>query len=167
MDAVYFRTLYDYNYWARDRILGAAAGVSKDEYTRPNGFTYGSLRGILVHTLSGEWVWRSRCQDGINPTTHLSEDGLPTLDSLARRWAEEEAKMRRFLAELAGERLRSYLDYQSFAGKPYTNTLWQVMAHLVNHGTHHRSEAAEALTMLGHSPGDTDMIEYFRGVPAG
>jgi uncharacterized damage-inducible protein DinB len=36
------------------------------------------------------------------------------------------------------------------------------MAHLVNHGTQHRSEAAAMLTEYGYSPGDIDFIIYLR-----
>ena len=35
------------------------------------------------------------------------------------------------------------------------------MAHLVNHGAQHKTEAAAILTGLGHSPGDIDLILYF------
>jgi uncharacterized damage-inducible protein DinB len=35
------------------------------------------------------------------------------------------------------------------------------MAHLVNHGTQHKTEAAAILTGFGHSPGDIDLILYF------
>jgi uncharacterized damage-inducible protein DinB len=162
LQADYFRILYRYNYWARDRLLARALFVKPEDYVRPNGFTYGSLRGILVHTLSGEWTWRQRWQEGVSPAAELSEEELPTLSALAARWESEEKFMRAFLDGLTDEKLSEELRYRKRDGTEFAHPLWQAMAHLANHGTHHRAEAAEALTMLGHSPGDIDLIQFFR-----
>jgi uncharacterized damage-inducible protein DinB len=38
--------------------------------------------------------------------------------------------------------------------------MWQLLLHVVNHGTQHRSEAAVLLTAAGLSPGDFDMVDF-------
>jgi uncharacterized damage-inducible protein DinB len=46
-------------------------------------------------------------------------------------------------------------------GERYAYPVWQMMVHLVNHGTHHRSELAEMLTQLGSPPPSLDLLVYY------
>ena len=120
---------------------------------------HGGLQGTLVHALSAEWIWRTRWE-GNSPTSLLKKEEFPTFEALRVRWSEEEKKLMAFVDTVNEERLNSTFDYTNMSGKPFTKVLWQVMAHVVNHGTQHRSEAAAMLTDLGHSPGDLDLISY-------
>ncbi len=70
--------------------------------------------------------------------------------------------MRAQLEALSDERLMGLVHYRTTKGVPYEAVLWTLLAHLVNHGTQHRSEAGIALTAYGHSPGDLDMLFFFR-----
>src|SRR6266581_6770413 len=38
--------------------------------------------------------------------------------------------------------------------------VWQLLVHVVNHGTQHRAEAAALLTAEGRSPGELDLFDY-------
>ena len=155
-------TLFDYNYWANERILQAAAKVSPAEFVAPRSFSHGGLRGILVHALSAEWVWRTRFQEQVYPTALLREADFPTFADLRARWQQEEAAMRTYVASLSDEQINGTMVYKSTNGAPYEQPLWQLLVHVLNHGTQHRSEAAALLTDLGHSPGDIDLIIYMR-----
>jgi uncharacterized damage-inducible protein DinB len=123
---------------------------------------HGSLRATLVHMLSAEWIWRSRWQ-GTSPMEDLREEDLPTLRALRERWREEERQMRAFLATLGEEDVQRVVEYTNTKGQTYAAPLWQMMGHLVNHGTQHRSEAAMLLSRLGHSPGDMDLLIFLLG----
>ena len=154
-------TLYNYNQWANAKILNAASNVTREQYLAFALFPHGGLRGTLVHAMFAEWIWRSRWE-GTSPTTRFQPEEFPTLDSLLPRWQEEEHRLMGFVEGLTDERLALPFQYRNTKGVPKETILWHSMAHVVNHGTQHRSEAAAMLTDFGCSPGDLDMI-YFLG----
>jgi len=151
--------LYKYNQWANAKILNVTAKVSQEQYLAPGSFPHGGLRGTLVHALFAEWIWRNRWE-GMSPMQWLKPEDFPTLESLFARWLDEEKQLMDFAEGLTDENLNNTFSYTNTSGKPFTKILWQAMAHLVNHGTQHRTEAAAILTDFGHSPGDIDLI-YF------
>jgi uncharacterized damage-inducible protein DinB len=155
-------TLYDYNYRATARVLNAAAQLTPDQFTAPAGLSHGSVRGALVHTLGAEMVWRLRCAEGISVAMLPVETDYPTIDILSERWHDEEQKMRAYLTSLTDEALNQTVQYKTTKGVPFENVLWNLLMHVVNHGTQFRSEAAVALTSYGHSPGDLDLLAFFR-----
>ncbi|MEW6402437.1 MAG: DinB family protein [Chloroflexota bacterium] len=153
--------LYDYNAWANARIMNAAANLTQEQFIANASFPHGGLRGTLTHALFAEWIWRRRWE-GESPTQWIHSEDFPDFQSLRARWQEEEAKLMAFVAGVTEEALGSTFDYKTTKGEPRQNILWQVMAHVVNHGTQHRSEAAALLTNYGCSPGDIDLIVYLR-----
>jgi uncharacterized damage-inducible protein DinB len=157
--------LYGYNQWSTAKILDAAAHVTAEQFVAPMPFPYNDLRGTLVHTLFAEWIWRKRWE-GTSPTRRLKPEGFPTLEPLRVRWAEEEALLLAFVDGASNESLQGKFAYRSTEGVAHERILWQTMAHLVNHGTQHKTEAAAMLTSFGHSPGDMDMIVYARELGA-
>ncbi len=161
MDVDYFRTLFDYQYWARDKLLEAVGRIAEADYFSARPMDYGSIHGTLVHIYAGDQIWYTRWH-GESPPRMLDRSDVTTLDALTRRWKEHEEQVRSFVNGLTDEEVRTrVLDYRNTEGQQLRRLLWQTMAHLINHGTNHRSEVAAAATQLGHSPGDLDMIVYF------
>jgi uncharacterized damage-inducible protein DinB len=157
----YLRTLVNYNFWANERILLAADKVSEEQFLAPARFSWGGLRGTLTHTLNAEWTWRSRWQ-GVSPNAPLRMQDFPTVAPLRVRWRAEQDAIRDFVERLTQRDLARLVKYTRISGGASAEPLWQLMVHLVNHGTQHRAEAAALLTEYGHSPGDLDFIVFVR-----
>src|SRR5439155_20675774 len=90
------RTLLDFHYWARDRVLEAAGRLTLEQFTREMGSSYKSVRDTLAHLYSVEWAWYQRWH-GTSPTAMLPFDQFPDVASLKTVWTAHEAKMRSFL----------------------------------------------------------------------
>ena len=159
MNQKYFLVLYQYNTWSSAKILEAASHISQKQFLEPVPFPHGSLRGTLVHAAFAEWVWRKRWE-GSPRNPGWKADDFPTFEALRARWSEEQSRLMDFVSNLTDESLYSHINYVSTEEHPHERMLWECMAHLINHGTQHKTEAAAILTGFGHSPGDIDLIVY-------
>ena len=149
--------LLDYSYAATGRILATAARLDPAEFVAvPPLRGAASLRDILVHMLDTERGWREDLRAGRRGTMpDLNPADFPDVAVLANAWREDEARMRAWLA--------THNDATLSGAAPNGRPLWVCLAHVANHSTQHRSEAAMILTHWGASPGDLDLTFYLRG----
>jgi uncharacterized damage-inducible protein DinB len=143
---------FAYDRWATRRVLAALDGLDEAVWIRTRVVDERGLGGILVHHLGASQRWRISLQsqgDGEGPEPE--REPLPTIEDLKDRWETEWAEVDGWLATLTD----GFLAYVH-EGVP----IWQMLVHVVNHGTQHRAEAAAILTAEGRSPGDLDLIDY-------
>lgn len=155
------RLLLEYNAWANDRILDAAARLPLELLDAPAPVSHGSLLGTMAHVVGTEWTWRARCQDGVSPTAMPSPADFPTLEDLRDRATAEAGAWRKYLAGQETDP-DGVVHYTTTKGVAHQTPLWQIVAHVVNHGTQFRAEAAVFLTEHLLSPGDLDLIAFVR-----
>jgi uncharacterized damage-inducible protein DinB len=168
MTAEEVRTLYEYNCWANQQVLAAAARIGEAAFAAGREVPHGSLRGILVHALAVEWLWRQRCLKGTSPPQYIPGESFHQVESVRVAWVEEARTMRRYLASIGDAQLQEPVCYATRRGENCDHLLWQLLVHLVNHGTQHRAEAGSCLGGLGHGPGDLDFVRWLGlGRPVG
>src|SRR5262245_43524489 len=56
------RILYDYNAWANHRQMNAASALTPEQFTKPLGSSFSSVRDTLAHICGAEWIWLERFQ---------------------------------------------------------------------------------------------------------
>jgi uncharacterized damage-inducible protein DinB len=160
MRATEVRLLFGYNDWANGRVLDAAAKIPAARLVDPAPVSHGSLLGTLAHVLAAESVWRVRSEEGVSPATLLTDADFPTVTALRGRSAAEAEAMRAFLDGLRDDDLEGLVHYTTTEGVASKMPLWQILLHVVNHGTQFRAEAAMVLSEAGHSPGNLDLMAY-------
>jgi len=154
--------LVDYNYWGRDRILDAVSPLSADQYTRDLGNSFKSIRDTLTHMYSAEWVWYTRW-NGESPTTPMPMDRFSDLPALTAAWRDLEGKMRSFIGAQDDQGLAQTMSYRLMNGQPGASPLWQMIQHVVNHGSYHRGQVTTMLRQIGAAPPkSTDLITFYR-----
>ena len=159
------KTMVDYHYWARDRMLDALEPLTPDQYTRELGSSFKSIRATVVHIYSAEWAWHSRWL-GQSPTAHLSSEPYPDVASIRRAWADLEDKLRAFVDGLGEEGVTRVLDYKLLSGASGSSPFWQMVQHVVNHASYHRGQVTTMLRQVGAQPAKPmDMIAYYRAGP--
>jgi uncharacterized damage-inducible protein DinB len=160
--------LYDYGYWANKKLFHVLSQLTPEEFTRSVAGSYGSIRNTMVHVLSAEWGWLSRC-GGLERGGRLKPDDYPTLESLIETWNKVETAVRDFLSKLKDEDLARNVEYMIDGAEGPSMALGELMQHAANHGVHHRGQVALLLRLLGYDPGNFDILVYHahkRGVTA-
>lgn len=156
------RTLLDYHYWARDRLLDALDLIAPEQFTRDLGSSFKSIRDTVAHTYAAEWAWHSRWV-GQSPTVLLPYDQFADVGSIRAAWTTLETKVRGFLEEIGEAGITRVFDYTLLSGQPGSTPLWQMMQHVVNHASYHRGQVTTMLRQIGAAPAKSmDMIAFYR-----
>jgi uncharacterized damage-inducible protein DinB len=85
---------------------------------------------------------------------------FPDLESMRSFHEQVRQELRAFLDRLGEDDTQRVLSHTMPDGTAFRMRLWQLMLHVANHGTQHRSEVAALMTAAGASPGDLDLVFY-------
>ena len=167
MAVALIRELYDYHRWANRRLFDFAAGLG-DAVTRDMGpqWSFPTLKGMFAHVYGADNVWLTRWK-GSSPGRLLGDGDFTTMADLRARWDALEAEQRAFVDALSEADLSRPVVYKNTGGTEFQVALGPLLQHVVNHATHHRSEAATMITLISGSPPDTGINTYRTAVVKG
>ena len=154
------RTHLDYTTWASGRLLEAAGKLSPEELTRDFGTADKSVVGTLAHVFAADRIWMARIE-GKPPAPFITQEDRD-LALLNREWPVLLEVWKQWAAGLNDESLGSRAAYQDLKGNAYTTPYWQIILHVVNHGTHHRGQVSGFLRAMGHVPPVLDLMAFYR-----
>jgi uncharacterized damage-inducible protein DinB len=152
-----------YTRWASSRLVEAAAALTPDELTRDFGTADKSVLGTLVHVFAADRIWMGRIQGNV-PARFIDIDKDMHLSVLQNDWPPLLDQWHAWVSGLDAEALAGNITYKDMKGNPYETAAWQIILHVVNHGTHHRGQVSGFLRAMGHKPPVLDLIAYYRSL---
>lgn len=156
MNADAFRHFYDYHFAENRKIWDRyVVQLSDEQFTQHADYSRGSVQDQILHLISCDTAWFSGLRsvdipDDINPAD------FPDRESIRAHWDKVEQMMRVYLAELRDD----MLFHTPLEGEDKDLIVWQVLLHVVNHGTDHRAQLLRQLNDLGVKTEYQDYIFY-------
>ena len=168
MSTTLIREHYDYHRWANRRLFDLAVGLGPEAVTRDMGkhWSFPTLKGMFAHVYGADRLWLARWK-GESPKRIYGDADFASMADLRGSWDALEAEQRAFVEGLGEVDLARPLEYQNTEGAQFRVALGPLLQHVVNHATHHRSEAATMITLISGSPPDTGISSYRNAVVKG
>ncbi|MFI5163078.1 MAG: DinB family protein [Sphingobacteriales bacterium] len=115
---------------------------------------------LMAHLLSAQQVWLARCKG--EPLTNVvlwpdwkAGTFADIINNNGNGWIT-------FLNNLESEDFDTLVIYKTTRGEEFDNKLSDILAHAINHGTHHRAQIGQYLKSDGTDLPFTDYIFYIR-----
>jgi uncharacterized damage-inducible protein DinB len=155
----HFSILARYNVWATQRLLDAVNLLDDATYRKDVGLFFKSIHGTLNHLLVGEHlVWYPRFAKGISPKLTLDMEAEPVRERLAQALKGGAANWQPLIESWPAERFDGKLSYTTMRGQNVSLPFAATLAHVLNHGSHHRGQITAALTALGQPCPELDLV---------
>jgi uncharacterized damage-inducible protein DinB len=158
MNANALRHFYGYHFTENRKIWDSyVTPLTYEQFTQGVNYSHGSVRDQIVHLMSVDELWFSELRSTIPP------EPFPPAHSddrevIRAHWDNVEQSMRDYLEELRDDML-----FDKPIKEPDVDRdliVWQVLLHVVNHGTDHRAQLLRLLNDLGVKTTSQDYIFY-------
>ena len=155
------QTHLHYTAWASSRLVDAATALSPQELMRDFATADHNVLGTLVHVYAADRVWLGRIE-GNPPARFIVPEQDMHLTVLQNDWPALLERWKQWGARLTEDSIQRDISYKDTKGNAFVTPVWQIVLHVVNHGTHHRGQVSGFLRAMGHIPPPLDLMVYYK-----
>jgi len=146
----HLRRLFAYDHWANREVLSGLKAA-------------GSLPArpvqLLSHILSAERLWLERIERRqatypVWPEFSIVKCEAEVID-LPRLW-------QKYLGGIQAAQLSQEVNYTNSKGESWTNSVSDILTHVIMHSAYHRGQIATDMRAAGYTPAYTDFIHGVR-----
>lgn len=147
----YYKRMMSYDAWATQQTLHSLQQAPEQSEKAVK---------LLAHILAAHRIWHARVTG--QDTRSLSVWPEASLEALEPQVEERRRGWQDVLAAMPEEGLQRIVEYTNTKGAAYSNTVADIIAHVLFHGMYHRAQIASMVKAGGGVPAATDFIAYVR-----
>ncbi|MES2238911.1 MAG: DinB family protein [Bacteroidota bacterium] len=144
----FFKDAFEYNWHFNQELIQL---FEKQEQSIPEK----SIE-LLNHLINAQQVWNERI---LNEKLSVSVWEIRSLENLK---TINESNYNKSIGILDSIDLSQKIDYKNSSGIAFSNSVRDIIFHVINHATYHRAQIASDLKANGITPINTDYIFYKR-----
>ncbi len=145
---VFFNELFDYNFYSNKKFIEECNSLKNIPE---------KSQGLFSHILNAHQIWNCRIQ-GKTPSVN------PWQEQPVKGWGDMHYENQRTSFEIITntDDFEARIDYENSEGRLFTNTVRDILFHIINHSTHHRGQIAMDMRHHKLEPLSLDYIFYKR-----
>jgi uncharacterized damage-inducible protein DinB len=158
----FIRDYTDFNLWANERMGRVIVSLSEEQMNMPMKSSFPTIRETILHIWSAQDIWLERF-DGVSPTSWPMAGFLGSKEELVDKWIESSIKLKEKVRNYSKSDLKKEVAYTTLKGISGKSTVFEMFAHVCNHGTYHRGQLITMFRVAGLTEAPaTDIIAFFR-----
>jgi len=144
------RTFIEYHHAITRRVWDSIDQITEEQFVSDDAYSRGSIRNLMVHLAHTDRNWLNGLKNlpDIRGQAKKYED-FPNRTSARTYWESVAKDVAEYVSNLSEAELDAHPN-------DIPGPRWEVLMHLVNHGTDHRSTVLQKLTEFGAPTFDQD-----------
>jgi uncharacterized damage-inducible protein DinB len=150
--------LVEYHCWATKKMLDYLQTLPRNILTMQIKSVFSNVESVLVHMLAVDELWFERMKE--SGQEHAGEKiGWPVKQFILA-YDRLLTDLRNFVHNI--EDVNKIVSYKNSKGEKWSNTIFEIIQHIINHGTYHRGNITAMLHQAGYRSISTDFIYFLR-----
>lgn len=153
--------LHQHRAWVNENLLAAASALSDEQLRRAFQIGQGSIWKSLLHLYAAEFVWLEALLGnddplvqgdlpGRIPGNQMGKGGVASLEELREKWAGQQERWDRYLADLSPESLDDpVFKFALSTGKRVATRRSDVLLHVCTHAQYTTAQVVNMLRQVG------------------
>ena len=162
MDQATIAMLIRYHYSAFERVWESAMTLTVEQFLMENNYSLRSVRNHLAHCANVDDRWLARLKREAPPARLVAQD-YPNQAALRLQWDAVRSRVSAYVTQLTNEELQTPVPVELSDRFPAPRKFarWEILLHMINHGSDHRAQILARLHELGAPTFEQDLMLHW------